>query len=213
MRGVAPLHFAESAPDKTEETGIPLDRAKYWVEPCIVRLNWGAIRGMNLRNIRLLVFLVAMGFVGSHSAQAQENDIVWVWNSHCPKPIFVALRVSLDGIPVYATSLPLCRWERRFQDGKSGFQFTPNRPLIWYGYRSDEADGKADPGDPTAAGSTLTVDLWQTGGESNAIELGYSVESGGQLYMNSLISMSPNKAATTTLAPGLVLETRPERRP
>jgi len=158
-------------------------------------------------------FLVALGLAGSFSVQADDHDIVWVWNPQCPTPINVALRVRLDDKTVYTTSLPLCRWERRFEDGKASFRFTPSRPLIWYGYRSDEGDGTKDRGDPTAAGTTLTIDFWQAGGESDVIELGYSVAANDGLHMNSIHLLSPTKASATTMAPGLLLETRPERKP
>jgi hypothetical protein len=157
-------------------------------------------------------FVVAVGLVCSFSARADENDIVWVWNPRCPRPMHVALRVRLDGKTMYATSLPLCRWERRFEDGKASFQFTPGRSLIWYGYRSDEGEGKKDPGDPTAAGTPLRVDFWQAGGESDVIELGYSVSANDGLHMNSIHLLSPTAASTTTMASGLLLETRPERK-
>jgi hypothetical protein len=162
-----------------------------------------------LRNRPLLAVLVTIGLAGSFPAQAQDHDIVWVWNPHCPTPIHVALRVLLDGKAVYATSLPLCRWERRFEGGKASFQFTPRRPLIWYGYRSDEGDGK-DPGDLTSAGTKLTIELWQAGGESDVIEMGYLVAAKDGLHMNSIHLLSPTAVSATTLAPGLVLETRPE---
>jgi hypothetical protein len=161
----------------------------------------------------LAVFLAAVGLAGSVSAQAEDHDIVWVWNPQCPAPVSIALRVRLDGKTLYATSLPLCRWERRFEDGKAGFQFTPVRPLIWYGYRSGEGDGKQDPGDPTSAGTTLRIDFWQAGGESDVIELGYSVAAKDGLHMNSIHLLSPTAASATTMAPGLVLETRPEMKP
>jgi hypothetical protein len=169
-------------------------------------------QAVDFRNRPLLVFVVAVGLAGALPAQAQDDDFVWVWNPHCPTPIHVALRIRLDGKTVYATSIPLCRWERRFEDGKASFQFTPGRPLTWYGYRSDEEDGKKDPGDQTAAGATLTVDFWQAGGESDGIELGYSVAANDGLHMNAIHLLSPTAASATTMAPGLVLDTRPERK-
>jgi hypothetical protein len=154
-----------------------------------------------------------LGLAGSFSIHANDNDVVWVWNSQCQTPITVPLRVRLDGKTVYATSLPLCRWARRFENGKARFRFTPGRPLIWYGYRSDEGDGRKDQGDPTAPGTTLTIDFWQAGGESDVIELGYSVEATDRLHMNSIHLLSPTTASTTTMAPGLILETLPEIKP
>jgi hypothetical protein len=164
--------------------------------------------------IRPLPFLLAAAVLaGSVSARADGHDIVWVWNPQCPAPIYVALRVRLDGKTVYTTSLPLCRWERRLEDGKAGFRFTPGRPLIWYGCRIDEGDGKKDPGEPTAADTTVRIDFWQAGGESNVIELGYSVVANDGLHTNSIHLLSPTAASTTAMAPGLILETRPQRKP
>lgn len=147
------------------------------------------------------------------ATQAQDSEIVWVWNQRCPKPTTVALRVRLDGKDIYSTLLPICRWERRFEDGTASFRFTAARPLIWYGYRSDEGDGTEDPGEKTAAGTPFEVDFWQAGGETDAIVLGYSVAATDAIHMNSLHQLSPSRKMITTIAPGLVLETWPEKRP
>jgi hypothetical protein len=68
-----------------------------------------------------------------------------------------------------------------------------------------------DPGDTTAAGTTLEVDFWQAGGETDAIELGYTVTASDGLHMNSLHLLSPTHRSITTIAPGLVLETWPKK--
>jgi hypothetical protein len=159
------------------------------------------------------IVLLATGFIATATAQAQEQDAVWVWNQDCAKPTIAALEVHLDGKTIYAASLPLCRWDREFEKGKASFRFTPARPLVWYGYRSDEGDGKADPEDTTAAGTTLEVSFWQAGGAPSAIELGYTVSASDGLHMNSLHLLSPVRRSTTTIAPGLVLETWPEKKP
>jgi hypothetical protein len=180
---------------KLEQTARSYRQRPHWRRSAFIRL------------------LVAMSVGNSFSAHAQAHDIVWVWNRQCSRPINVALRVHLDSKTVFATSLSLCRWERRFGDGNARFQFTPGRPLVWYGYRSDDEGGKKDGGDTTAAGTTLTVDFWQAGGESDAIELGYSVAANDGLHMNSIHLVSPTDSRATTMAPGLVLETWPETKP
>jgi len=174
-----------------------------------MRGDW--VIGVLMRTGLLTVLLVAITIACFRPVLAQDSDIVWVWNSHCPKPVNVSLRVTLDGKTVYTTSIPLCRWERRFEAGKASFQFAPARTIVWYGYRSDPGDGTKDPGDPTAAGTTLTVDFWQAGGESNAIELGYGVLAKDGLHMNSIHLLSPTETKTTEMAPGLILQTRPLR--
>ena len=166
-----------------------------------------------MRNLLAAVILVVISFMTICASQAQEHDIVWVWNAKCPAPTNVTLDVSLDGKTVYATTLRLCRWERQFENGKASFRFVPKRTLIWYGYRSDEENGKVDPGDPTPAGTPLQVDFWQAGGESDAIELGYDVTAGNVIHMNSIHILSPTETSTTIMAPGLVLKTWPIGKP
>ena len=158
-------------------------------------------------------FLIAVSVAAISASRSEDHDRVWVWNPRCPTPTKVHLRVRLDGTTIYATSLPLCRWERHFEKGKASFRFTSARPLVWYGYRSDQGDGAKDPGDTTPAGTTLEVDFWQAGGESDVIVLGYTVAAADGLHMNSLHPLSPTQKRTSTMAPGLVLETSPEKKP
>ena len=144
-------------------------------------------------------------------SQRSDAELVWVWSSRCPAPTHVALRVQLDGKTIYSSSLPLCRWDREHDTGKTSLRFTPARALTWYGYRSDEGDGTKDPGDTTPAGTALEIQFWQAGGESDAIELGYTVAARDGLHMNSVHVLSPTQNRTSTMAPGLVLETWPEK--
>lgn len=168
------------------------------------------MKGHILRKVFQLALLLGSSLGMASAVLAQGNDIVWVWNSQCHKPTHIALRVLLDGKTIYFRSLPLCQWERRFEDGRASFSFTPKRTIVWYGYRSDEGEGKKDPGDPTAAGTSLEVDFWQAGGETDLIELGYDVAANDGLHMNSLHLLWPTKKSTTIMAPGLILETYPE---
>ena len=142
---------------------------------------------------------------------AQEHDTVWVWNAECHHPSIFAIRVRLDSTTLYRSSIPTCRWERGHENGKSSFRFTPRRALVWYGYRSDEGDStKKDVGDTTPAGTPFEIDLWQAGGEVDAIELGVTASAHDGLHMNTIDVLRPGRRSRTTLAPGLVLETWPE---
>ena len=141
--------------------------------------------------------------------RAQEQDTVWVWNAQCHAPTIIAIRVRLDEATVYRSSLPICRWQRRFEKGRASFRFTSRRPLFWHGYRSDQGDSTRDVGDTTAANTPFEIDLWQAGGEADAIELGFTVLASDGLHMNSIHMLWPTKPGTTTMAPGLVLETWP----
>ncbi len=156
--------------------------------------------------------LASMSVVAS-AQHAQHDDTVWVWNARCDHPTKIALQVRLDGAAVYRSSLPICRWGSSFEKGQATFRFTPRRSLVWYGYRSDEGDSIRDVGDTTAANTPFEIALWQAGGETDAIELGFQAVARDGLHMNSIHVLWPTKRSATTMAPGLVLETWPESQP
>ena len=63
---------------------------------------------------------------------------------------------------------------------------------MWNGYRSDEGDStKNDVGDTTAAGTPFKIDLWQAGGEVDAIELGVTASAHDGLHMNTIHVLRP----------------------
>ena len=144
---------------------------------------------------------------------AEGKDSAWLLTSRCDAPKRVELQVRLDGARVFAVTLPLCEGERGDKTDQVSFKFTPDRAITWYGYRSDGGDGSKDVGEATPAGSPLEVQLWQAGGESNAIELGYTVSGSDGLHMNSVHILLPNRSSKTIMAPGLTLETRPVGKP
>ena len=144
--------------------------------------------------------------------RTQEHDTVWVWNARCARQTVIAIRVHLDRALVYSDSIPLCRWERRFEGGSLSFQLKPRRPLVWYGYRSEGTLSTPDPGDTTEANAWLRINLWQAGAEANGLYIGLTAEATDGLHMNTVHWVSPTVLSTDTIAPGLVLETRPVRR-
>jgi hypothetical protein len=165
------------------------------------------------RTALIASFVLVSMSVAASSLDAQDRDTVWVWNARCHDPTIIAIRVRLDGKPVYRSSVPICRWERQFEKGRASFRFTPRRPLVWYGYRSDEGDSTRDVGDTTVANTPFEIDLWQAGGETDAVELGLQAVASDGLHMNSIHLLWPTKRSSTTMAPGLVLETWPDDRP
>ena len=134
--------------------------------------------------------------------RGQQHDTVLVWNIKCHSPTMIAIRVRLDSTTLYRSSLPVCRWERQYEDGKSSFRFSSPKALVWYGYRSDE--------DTTGANTGFEIKLWQAGGEADAIELGIIAEAPDGLHMNAIHMLLPGERNETTLASGLVVETWPE---
>ena len=165
--------------------------------------------------MRLAVVLVFLSFVGAPLAtsgvRAQVRDTRWVWDAHCRNPTFVAISLRLDGAILYRRSIPICREGRgrRYDHGSLTFRFRPRRPLVWYGYRSDSIP---DIGDTTAANTSFEIHIWQAGADTDAVLLGYNALARDGYHMNSIYLLWPAKADSDTIAPGLVIETQPERR-
>jgi hypothetical protein len=166
-----------------------------------------------LRRVQTSVAVLSLlgATLGAAALHAQLHDTVWVWNAKCHSPSMIAIRVRLNSAELCRSSIPICRWERRFEKGKSTFRFTPSTALVWYGYRSGEGDSTKDAGDTTVGNTPFEVDIWQAGGEVNAIELGATADAPDGLHMNTIHMLWPRRESQTTLAPGLVLETWPER--
>jgi hypothetical protein len=156
-----------------------------------------------LMRILGVVCLLAPTAVASR-VSAQEHDTVWVWNSQCPTPTRVAIRVRLDQTTVYEDSLQVCRWERRFENGKASFRFTATRPLVWREYLRV---------DTTKAGTPMRFEFWQAGGERDAIVLGYAILSHEEFHTNWVHVLLPTQRSTSAIAPGLLLETWPKSKP
>src|SRR6267378_3946043 len=156
-----------------------------------------------------LSLAVVAAMLSATGLLAQVHDTVWVWNAECHHPSIIAIRVRLDSTTLYQSSIPTCRWGPGREKGKSSFRFTPRRALVWYGYRSDEDASGKDPGDTTAPNTRFEVDLWQAGGEVDAIELGVTADAPDGLHMNTIHMLSPTERVEAVLAPGLVLATWP----
>jgi hypothetical protein len=160
-----------------------------------------------------LVLLAGLSLLAAWLApaglHAQAHDTVWVWNADCHNPTLVDVRLRLDRAVVFRTSIPICRMERQFENGRVRFRFTPHRALVWYGYRSDKDASGHDPGDTTAANTPFDAGLWQAGGETDAIELGFSALASDGDHMNAIHLLWPHRASRTVMAAGLFLETGP----
>ncbi len=163
--------------------------------------------------LRSIVILVLFAGIRASPLDAQASDTVWVWNTACRHPTIIAIRVRLDSTTLFRRSIPLCRIERRFENGRASFRFTAHRALVWYGYRSDEDESGKDPCDTTVAQTSFEIDVWQAGGEVDAIEMGVAADAPDGLHMNTIHMLSPAERVEMVLAPGLVLATWPEGRP
>jgi|SRR5690242_16311081 len=150
---------------------------------------------------------------GVQTLRAQAHDTVWVWNAQCPHPTMIDVRIRLDSATIYRNTIPICQWERQFEAGRATVHFTARRPLVWYGYQTAGDASRPDPGDTTAANTPFEIDLWQAGGETDAIEVGFTAMARDTLHMNGLHLLLPTKFSASEMASGLTLETSPAPAP
>jgi len=139
-------------------------------------------------------------------AHAQARDTVSVWNARCRQPRRIKLSLRLGNRNLYRGSIPVCRSERRSETGRIRFRFTADRPIVWYGYRSAQRSPAHDVGDTTTANTSFELDIWQAGGEADALLLGVSAAARDGLHMNTVCVVWVTKPSRRTLATGLVLE-------
>jgi hypothetical protein len=141
--------------------------------------------------ITALTALATRAVAQSHSASA---DTVWV--AACATGPTLMVQVRLANANVYHTSLRICRRPRsQIPQTHWQFSFTPSTPLHW-------SNGSTVPGE------LVSGDIWQAGGDSDALELGVSMVAHNQILVNSIHLASPSGSSTTTpIDAGLVVVT------
>ncbi len=152
--------------------------------------------------LKLLVTAFAI-LLAPLEVYAQGHDTVWVWSAMCGQPRTIALDVRLDQSLIYHTRLPMCRVERALEIGETiRFSFTPHRPIVWMGYRTDK-------GDTTNADTPVEGRIWQAGGDPDALLLGVVMSSADGMHMNAIHVVRPGKPSEKDLAAGLFVRTYP----
>jgi len=131
--------------------------------------------------------------------------------STCPEPHPIALEVKLDQQRLFQKTVAICygvrdtsaarlEYQRRVE-----FSFRAVRPLVWWGYLAEDAEHA----ETTATGVRFTVEIWQSGADSNALLLGVVASAGDQLHMNTIHIAYPTESDTSEIADGLRLITSP----
>ena len=138
--------------------------------------------------------LIALGSNATAQTPSAPDDTVWI-AGRCGAGRTLMVQVRLANTNVYHTSLTICR-RRRSQIPQIHWQFsfTPSTRLHWSN-------------DSTAPGEMISGDIWQAGGDSDALELGVSMEGHNQILVNTIHVASPSGSSTTTIDDGIVVLT------
>jgi hypothetical protein len=150
--------------------------------------------------------LIALGSNATAQTPSGPDDTVWV-AGRCDAGRTLMVQVRFANTNIYHTSLTICRRQRsqiRSPQIHWQFSFTPSTRVHWSN-------------DSTAPGERVSGDIWQAGGDSDALELGVTMEAHNQILVNTIHVASPSGSSTTPIDDGIVMVTmlvppRPRRR-
>jgi len=155
--------------------------------------------GMNSSSARRsLQAAVLIGLVTPLNAVAQarlsSGDSVWV-AAGCTRGRTLRVEVRVADTTIARTDLTICRGERAKEPHVPWeFAFAPSRSVIWSN-------------DSTAPGESIAGQIWQAGGESDALLLGVVLVAHNQILVNSIHVASPSGSASTPVDDGVVVRT------
>jgi hypothetical protein len=105
------------------------------------------------------------------------------------------LTVRLDRKVLYRGVVPICRGSRDTEDGRVAFHFAGGHAF----------QGKCH----TRSTDIVEGDIWQAGGEPDALILGLSFDTGKQILLNTLHVARAEKQTSSELDKGLFITTYP----
>jgi len=120
---------------------------------------------------------------------------VWTWSKQCGGNHKLGVTVRLERKVLYRGVLPICRASRDAEDGRVEFHFAGGH-LFQGEYRTSSTD-------------SIEGDIWQAGGEPDALILGISFDTKKQILLNTLHIARPDRQTSSELDKGLFITTHP----
>ena len=143
----------------------------------------------------LTTFFAASAFAQESSPHQKVPDIVWTWSKQCDGKNKLVIAVQLKSKTLYRGIIPVCLGKREDEDRRVAFRFS-GKYLFQDRYRTRSKDA-------------IEGDIWQAGGESDALILGISLDNKKQILLNTLHIAKPDKQTSSQLNKGLWISTRP----
>ena len=151
----------------------------------------------NMKNMLLLatMFLTATAVAQQPTSRPRTPEVVWTWSKHCRENHKLGVTVRLDRKVLYRGVLAICRGSRAAEDGQVEFHFAGGH--VFQGeYRTHSTD-------------SIEGNIWQAGGEPDALILGISFDTKNQALLNTLHIARPNRQTSSELDKGLFITTYP----
>lgn len=141
------------------------------------------------------VLLVAAPAVAQPSSVAEKSDVVWIWSKRCNLDHRLGVRIRLDDKVLFRGVLPICRGSRGAEDGRVEFHFAGGNTFQGE-YRTRTTD-------------SIEGDIWQAGGEPDALILGISFDTGKQILLNTIHIAKTGEQTSSQLDKGIFITTYP----
>lgn len=154
------------------------------------------VNRVGLRPLMLLpAFFWGLSIPAQQSRVQQGHDVVWTWSAQCGTKQQLRVTVHLQSKLLYDGLLPICRGNRDAENGRAEFHFSSGQ-VFGGEYRARGRD-------------SIEGDIWQAGGEKDALILGVSLATKKQVMLNTLHIARPDKETTAELDKGLYITTTP----
>jgi hypothetical protein len=158
-----------------------------------------AMLAVNRKRGRPLMLLLAtslgLPLIAQQHVSQQRHDTVWTWSAQCNAKHQLRVTVHLQSKLLYEGLLSICRGERDAEDGRAEFHFSSDH--VFSGeYRARRGD-------------SIEGDIWQAGGETDALVLGVSLATKKQVVLNTLHIARPDRQTSAELDTRLYITTTP----
>jgi len=157
---------------------------------------------------RLLALVAAAALLpvplSGQEPPSARDAVIWHWFGACAGNDSLVLEVSLDGKSVYSTAFPICKTRRA--------QIKPEPQQRLLEFRFDAVPRRFGPRSRVTAPQPIECNVWESGGQRNAILLGVSFASGDQVLLNMHHIAQADAPSRSERVRGLVVTTRPVRR-
>lgn len=144
-----------------------------------------------------MVLLATTAVAQSPSPGGGTPDVVWAWSNRCDGNHKLGVTVRLARKVLYRGVLPICRGSRDAENGRVEFHFA--------GGHLFQGEHRTRPTD------SIEGDIWQAGGEPDALILGISFATRNQTLLNTVHIGRPQRRTSSVLDKGLFITTYPVR--
>ena len=149
-----------------------------------------------MKNVVLIAtMLTTIAVAQEPTSRPETTESVWIWSRQCNGDRKLGVTVHLRRKVLYRGVLQICRGSR--EDGRAQFHFGGGH-FFQGEYRTQSTD-------------SIEGDLWQAGGETDALILGISFNTGKQILLNTLHIAKPDMQTSSELDKGLSITTYPLR--